>query len=512
MKNIKSKTIYYIFAGMALMLFTVNISCEKEEEDQGDIINPYVISYNPVSGVGGVDLSSDLVLTFDDIVEIGTGNITITVADVPSATQVIDVTSDKVTLGNVARVMTINPQDFLSGREYQVVLDAGIVKDTAGNLFFGMPDNEEWKFTSGGNPGDLDAPELAETLPANSATDAAVTGIALTFNEEVKEGPGNITIYTSGGAVVATIDAEGDLITFDGPTASIALTSSLDFGTSYYVHVDDGAIKDIAGNNFTGISDDSTWAFTTTAGSGSDLVVHLPFDGSLADISGNRFDAVGKGDYKGVPVSHDFVTDGERGEVIKFNPGSFAQLPKHDLLRPGATQNFSVNLWVKLAGTDSDPAFIGNKNWDNGSEAGWLICTDDGHEYVPGDDNDGWSVNISDGNRTDWEAGDCVPTNAPSVSDDQWHMVTFTVDRPNGKLSVYIDGVFYTHPEGEDISVQTGPFYDETLDYPVTIWEDGTGVYNHGDDRRIEMTGLMDELSIYNKVLTQDDITALFNN
>ncbi len=517
MKSIKSNFFYYIFTVTSLLLFAVTISCEEEDEMTGDIVNPYVISYNPVSGVGGVDLSANLVLTFDDIVEKGIGNITISVADVPSATQVIDVTSEKVEISNVGRIMTINPQDFLSGRIYTVVVDAGIVKDQAGNLFFGMPDNEAWSFTSGGNPGDLDAPEIAELSPAAGSADAAITSLGLTFNEDVKQGVGNITVYNSGGVAVATIDVEGGLLSIDGASISIPLATPLDFGEAYYVNVDSGAIKDIAGNPFTGYTNSGDWTFTTTPGSGSELVLHLPMDTDLNDDSGNKFDAV-LGPTATAVV--DFVEDATRGSVARFNAGAYAIFPRHDLLRPDATQDFSVNLWMKLAGTDSDPGVIGNKNWGSGGNPGWLLATDDGHEYQPGNGTDhGWLVNVAgnpkmDGNRIDWRAASCDPQ-APALSDDIWHMVTLVFDRTNSELSVYIDGAEFndpTNPGRTDLGALTASLYDEVNDYPLTLWEDGTGAYNAGDDRRAAMTGLVDELSYYNKVLTPDDITVLFNN
>ena len=515
MKTKKNKTFYYYIAAAILMELTITISCSDDDELGGDIVNPYVISYNPVSGVGGVDLSGNLVLTFDDIVEKGSGNITIT-TDVPEATQVIDVNSDQVVISNVGRIMTINPQDFLSGRNYEIVIDAGIVKDTAGNSYFGMPDNEAWTFTSGGNAGDTEAPGLAVLSPADDATDAPVSSLALSFDEDIKAGVGEIIVYNAGGTVIATIDVEGEYVTFDGASLAIALPSSLSFGGDFYVQVGDGAVKDIAGNSFPGITDDSTWNFMTTPGSATDLVVHLPFDSDMMDMSGNRFDAS-----LGATASAEveFINDATRGLVAKFNAGAFAVLPKHDLLRPSGTQDFSVNLWVKFAGTDSDPVVIGNKDWGSGGNPGWLLCTDDGHEYVPGNGVDhGWIINVAgnpkqDGNRLDWRAASCDPQ-APALSDDVWHMATLVFDQTNGELSTYIDGVEFnstTEPERTDLTQLTGSLYDEVNDYPLTIWEDGTGAYNAGDDRRAAMTGLVDELKIYNKALTIDEITALLS-
>lgn len=515
MKNIELK--YSSLVAGLLVLFTFLLSCDDNNlDDEMDIINPYVVSYNPVSGVDGVALNSNLIITFDDIVYKGQGKITIT-TDVESAKQVIDVNDDNVTLSNVNRVMTINPQDFLSGRDYQVVLDAGIVVDSVGNRYFGMPDNEAWTFKSGGNAGDLDAPELVSLSPADDDTEASVFGIQLTFNEGVKTATGSFVIYDGDtGTAVHTIDAEGEAITIDEEVITVTYPSPLDFGKSYYVQFESGVVKDIAGNPFTGITDDTSYNFTTVSGSGTELAVHIPFDSDLSDISGNKFDAK-LGPTASAEVT--FENDATRGAVARFNAGAYAQLPVHPLLKSAtATDDFSVNFWIKLAGTDSDPAIIGNKDWGSGGNPGWLLCTDDGHEYAPGNGTDhGWIVNIADdpkgGNRMDWRAAAMNPQ-APALSDDTWHMATMVFDRTNGELSVYIDGAEFSNTTiaaSFDLSMVPGPLYDTANDYPITIWEDATGGYNAGDDRRAAMTGLMDELKIFNKALSATEITALFN-
>lgn len=512
MNTKKNKSFYYYIAASFLLVLGITISCSDDDEFVGDIVNPYVISYNPVTGVGGVDLSANLVLTFDDIVEIGTGNITLTVEGIPEATQVINVTSEQVELSNVARILNINPQDFLSGQQYKVVLDAGIVRDTAGNAYFGMPDGEDWAFTSGGNPGDLDAPEIAELSPMAGSTDAAVTSIGMSFNEDVKAGVGNITVYNSGGTAVATIDVEGGLLSFDGPSVSIPLSDPLNFGEGYYVNIDGGAIKDIAGNSFAGYADSSSWSFTTVAGSGSELVVHLPLDADLADISGNKFDAVLGAT---ATVDFEFVTDAERGQVVHFASGSYASLPKHDLLRPAGDQDFSVNFWVKHVGIGSDPALMGNSDWGGGSNPGWVLATDGADSYVPSDPangEDGWTINLANGSeRTDWEAGD-ADTKAPNLGDDTWHMVTMVIDQVNKQLRVYVDGIEYMHAGGSDLNTLLGgAMYDEANDYSFNLWEDGSGVYNAGSTTRSQIDGYMDEVKYYNKALTPGEITALLS-
>ena len=511
-KNIfKINKIYWAVAVFTLV--SVAISCQKDDENSGDIVNPYVISYNPVSGVDGVATNSNLVLTFDDIVVKGEGNITIT-TDVEQGNQVIDVNSDAVTLDNVNRVMTINPSDFLSGRTYQVVLDAGLVNDLAGNAYFGMPAEEAWSFTTGGNTGDLDAPELASVFPADDETDAPIFTLELTFNETVRASAGNINVYDSNDQVVMAIDGESESVVANKEKITITLAEPLSFGENYYVEFDAGVIKDAAGNDFVGITDKTAWNFTTTAGSGSDLVVHLPLDEDLADISGNRFDAV-LGSTASASV--EFVDDATRGKVANFLPGSFAQLPRHDLLRPNA-ESFSFNMWVKIPGIASDPAILSNKDWGSGGNPGFVLCVDDGDAYEPGNGVEhGWVLNCADNPknaRIDWRAATCNPP-APALSDDAWHMVTVVFNRTSQKLSVYLDGVEYGNSATAsfyDLSTIPGELYDVNNDYPITLFEDGTGSYNAGSDTRKQMTGLMDELTIYNKALTVDEIKTLFEN
>lgn len=518
MKKIEFKLVQVYVVSALLMLFTFLMSCDDNAlEDSMDIINPYVISYNPVSGVDGVALNSNLVITFDDIVYKGQGNITIT-TDVEEAKQVIDINDASVTLSNVNRVLTINPQDFLAGRNYQVVLDKGIVVDSVGNGYFGMPDNEIWTFKSGGNPDDLDGPELVSQIPANGDNEASVFAMELTFNEDVKTSAGSFVIYDAAtDDAVHTIDAEGELIFVEGTMIRVKYPIPLDFGKKYYVQFESGVIKDVAGNSFGGVLDNTTYNFTTVAGSGTELTVHLPFDSDLLDISGNKFDAV-LGPTASANVT--FENDPTRGQVARFNAGSYAQLPIHPLLKSNsAADDFSVNFWIKVAGTDSDPVIIGNKDWGSGGNPGWLLCTDDGHEYAPGNGTDhGWIVNVADDPkndiRLDWRAASADPQ-APALSDDEWHMATVVFDRQNGKLTVYIDGVEYGNTAllvTFNLHALPGALYDVTKEYPITIWEDATGVYNAGDLRRAAMTGLMDDLRIYNKALTLSEINDLLND
>ncbi|WP_188505156.1 Ig-like domain-containing protein [Parapedobacter pyrenivorans] len=486
-------------------------ACKEEFDHTIDTANPTVVSYNPVSGVEGIAIDSRLILTFDEIVKKGKG--TITIAGESGGTQVIDVTSDDVTIGEDERIVTIVPSEFDADEVYTVTLERGIVMDLLDNEFMGLPEGTSWTFTTAGESG----LPLTAMMPANGGTDASLFDLYLAFASAVSKGEGNIRVIGPDGSVLADLPVASQQVMINGGEVTVSLPTPLAFATDYRVTIEEGAFVDINGKTFQGFDEASPWAFTTTAGSADDVVVYLPMDDDLADASGNRFDAT-----LGMKATAEigFVEDPIRGKVVEFNPGSYAVLPKHDLLRPTATQNFSINLWVKLQGIGSDPVIFSNSDWDSGSNPGLVLCTDGGATYngTP-ETGRGWIVKVagSDANartRIDWRAGQTNPP-APALSDNRWHMVTMVINQTEKQLQVYIDGTAYAqdgNPSSDDLSTLVGPLWDEVNDYPFTLWEGGTGDYNAGSDTRKVLTGLMDELHIYKKALTEAEVTALYND
>jgi methionine-rich copper-binding protein CopC len=498
----------YSFVATLLALLGISLfsSCKEDYDYTVDAANPTVVSFNPVSGTEDISASANLVLTFNEYIQKGSGTVTIASA---IDTQTIDVTADEVTISSDKRVLTIDPDDLTASENYTVTIDPGFVTDLLGNKYMGQ--DSTWTFKTRKQ----NSLFVSSYSPETGSTNASLFKFSLTFSDSIaKATSGNITVYTTDGdEKVAEVAITSSKVTIQGKKMTLLLEDLLDFATSYYVTLDAGAVLDTDGNEFEGFSGNSTWSFTTTSGSATSLVAYLPFDEDLSDKSGNKFDAT-----LGSNASADveIVSDATRGYVAQFNAGSYAVLPKHDLLRPSATQDFSVNIWVKLAGVGSDPVLWGNKDWDSGSNAGILLCTNGGNTYVASDattSGSGWIINMN-GNgtgstRVDWKAKETT-TRAPSISDNQWHMVTVVVDRTNQALHAYCDGVEYVYSSGKSLSAIIGGLYDSTNDYPFTLWEDGTGVYNSSSDTRKAMAGMMDELRIYNKALTADEVASLY--
>jgi hypothetical protein len=114
------------------------------------------------------------------------------------------------------------------------------------------------------NPADLNPPVVSAFSPTNGATNIATNlTAAITFDETVQKGTGNITIRrTSDNSIFQTIDVTTPAVTVNTTTVSFNL-SGLAVNTGYYIEISAGAFKDLANNNFAGISGNATWAFTT---------------------------------------------------------------------------------------------------------------------------------------------------------------------------------------------------------------------------------------------------------
>ncbi|MCY2987716.1 MAG: Ig-like domain-containing protein, partial [Planctomycetota bacterium] len=116
----------------------------------------------------------------------------------------------------------------------------------------------------------VDIDEIPPTVTATSPADNArhvspVANLVLTFSEDVQAGSGNILIKrTADNAVVETIDVQdGGKVTLVGATVTVDPAVTLAENTGYYVEIAPGAFTDLIGNEFAGITDATTWDFTT---------------------------------------------------------------------------------------------------------------------------------------------------------------------------------------------------------------------------------------------------------
>jgi methionine-rich copper-binding protein CopC len=232
----------------------------------GDTTAPTVLVRAPANAATAVSTSTNLVLTFDESIAVGTGNIEIYDADAGNTLiETIGVSLGRVT-GYGTPTITIDPlNDLGTNTNYYVLIDSTAFEDTSGNAFAGYSINTDWAFQTGATA-DTTPPTIFSHAPVDEETDVAVnTNLVITFDEVVVAGTGNIEIYDAdtGPTLIETI-ASGLAQGYGTKTIVIDPENDLpSLSTNYYVLIDSGAIIDTSGNDFAGITADTTWNFTT---------------------------------------------------------------------------------------------------------------------------------------------------------------------------------------------------------------------------------------------------------
>ncbi|HEQ72492.1 MAG TPA: hypothetical protein ENN69_08385, partial [Spirochaetia bacterium] len=139
----------------------------------------------------------------------------------------------------------------------------------------------------GGGGEDTTAPTLDDTLPVAGALDVdnnTQTTLTLTFNENVTLGTGNIVIYKAiDDSVFDTIGPSG--ISGAGSSVlTVTLNKTLAGDEDYYVQIAATLIADTSANPYAGITDTTTWTFSTVVDATAPLVTDREPSDNAADV------------------------------------------------------------------------------------------------------------------------------------------------------------------------------------------------------------------------------------
>ncbi len=223
-----------------------------------------VTSFSPLDDSMDVSAGANLQIKFNKPVTVNTGNIIIKKLSNNSTIETINITGPLVT-GSGTDTITINPSvDFSEATTYYINIAANAFKDAAGNSYSGITDNVTWNFKTA----DTIAPVINSLSPSNMATKINVNSdLVIVFSEPVLAKTGSITITKLTAEVippVETINITGNLVTGSGKdTIIINPSMDLEENVRYFINIDSTAFTDLTGNAFAGISDRSTWNFTT---------------------------------------------------------------------------------------------------------------------------------------------------------------------------------------------------------------------------------------------------------
>lgn len=221
---------------------------------------PILISRDPPDDAINIEGSKDIVLTFNEPIKAGNGNIVIVGEnEAPRSITMTDASQVAIN-GNT---ITINPlQDLSPDKNYHIEVTSDAISDLTGNAFVGISDSTTWNFKTI----DTLPPTLINSDPPDNTTNIEVgKNIVLTFSEAIKAGgSGSIQIideFEKDTRLISVSDTSQ--VTIDGNTVTINPTDDLNFGVNYSVLISPGTITDLTANPYEGIDDVSELNFIT---------------------------------------------------------------------------------------------------------------------------------------------------------------------------------------------------------------------------------------------------------
>jgi len=113
-----------------------------------DVFNPILSSSSPADNASSVARDANIVLNFNESVDVESGNITIKKTSDNSTVETFNVATSGQVTGTGTSQITINPSSYLfGGFEYYVLIDATAFDDSAGNSYAGISSTTALSFT-----------------------------------------------------------------------------------------------------------------------------------------------------------------------------------------------------------------------------------------------------------------------------------------------------------------------------------------------------------------------------
>ncbi len=214
---------------------------------------PSLESSVPSSGAKDFAITANIVLTYSEAVQAGSGSITIT----PDSGSVITIPVGNAQVTITGAVVTINPtNDLVEGTMYTLTVPANTFESSDDQTPAG---GSTLSFTT---IADTTPPEVSMSVPASGGTIQASEDIVLTFTETVTVGSGLTTFsFSQGGSTTLRIDVtdSNGQVTIDDNVVTINPTADLMPGSSAALIIPEGVFVDLAGND----SADYTLSFST---------------------------------------------------------------------------------------------------------------------------------------------------------------------------------------------------------------------------------------------------------
>lgn len=241
------------------------------EKDAWDFTTVYLPLENPVlspaHNADGVLKDAVLSLQFDKDIELGSG--TIGIYNGSTQEKLFDASSTAVSIvnNNTLQIDLSNNALAHYGKIYDVRIASTLIKRVGSDVYFAGFDAGGWSFTTEVQP-DPVLMATSSLSPADGDVEVSrAPTLQVSFDQEITWGPsGVLTIRRSDNdATAATISREQTGASISQDQLSIVFSSeSLEYGTEYYVIIDEGFVKALNSSAvYAGLSDKTVWTFTT---------------------------------------------------------------------------------------------------------------------------------------------------------------------------------------------------------------------------------------------------------
>jgi hypothetical protein len=218
--------------------------------------------------------------------------------------------------------------------------------------------------------------------------------------------------------------------------------------------------------------------FSTVALSADNPVAYYSFNNSVnpgQDSSGNA--------HNGTVNGATWINDGILGGAMSFTGSNYIQIPNHDSLNFGKN-DFTLSAWINVGNNLQYNEIINKFNKNTDGDRGYILTLYQGKLAF-----------YCASNTVTPGTGGII--GSKSLNDSKWHHVAGV--RNANQMIIYIDGQYEASFDGAQDLVFSS-------NHPLYIGQERNGYNNN-----FPYSGLIDEVSIYNRALSAPEITALYS-
>ena len=360
-----------------------------------DTTAPTLSSSSPADNATAVDVNANIVLNFDESVDVESGDITIKKTSDDSTVETIDVTGAKVS-GSGSSQITVNPSSTLDSlTEYYVLIDATAFDDSSSNSFAGISSTTALSFTTNSCP-----------LGSNDQTVDIASGDSCT----TRVSNPNTAVSVAGSLIVSSGDGA---LYWNNGNHTVNITGTVRNSRAGTTH----GIHDVTGST-------STTQTVTISGNGTVQGTAAGYynQGSTVNLTNNQSDLTFKGL---VPSSYKILIEGT------------SDFGKTTFVSPTGTLAFDIASASSISSTGTYSAVLDDIPSSNisSTRSGTFGAYD-------------WTLQLASGSSDKWDLviSNTLPTlssstpsdNATSVAVDSNIILNFSesVDAETGNITI----------------------------------------------------------------------------